>query len=106
MSIIHISDLEDREIVPRTKVRFVHSENVTLAYWTFEAGALLPEHSHFHEQVTNILEGTFELTVEGNTETLEPGSVALLPSNSLHSGKAITECRILDVFYPIREDYR
>ena len=29
----------------------------------------------------------------------------MIPSNATHSGRAITACRILDVFYPLREDY-
>jgi hypothetical protein len=29
-----------------------------------------------------------------------------IPSNTMHSGLAITNCFILDVFTPLREDYR
>jgi quercetin dioxygenase-like cupin family protein len=36
---------------------------------------------------------------------MKTGSVAVIPSNARHSGKAVTACRILDVFYPLREDY-
>src|SRR2546422_10028634 len=66
----------------------------------------LPAHAHVHEQVVNMIEGVFELTIAGETRTLGQGSVAIIPSNALHSGKAITDCRIIDAFYPIREDYR
>ncbi len=52
------------------------------------------------------MEGSFELTVAGETQVLEPGSVAVIPGNAPHSGKALTECRILDVFQPPRDDYR
>jgi quercetin dioxygenase-like cupin family protein len=37
---------------------------------------------------------------------LTPGKVVVIGSNVPHSGKAITDCRILDVFQPVREDYR
>ena len=59
-----------------------------------------------HEQVVNVLRGEFELTVDGETKHLKPNDVACIPSNAVHSGKAITDCYILDVFYPVREDYR
>lgn len=86
--------------------RLVHSDNMTFAYWTIDAGASLPEHSHMHEQVVNVITGEFELTVSGETKQLSSNEVACIPSNALHSGKAITDCYILDVFYPVREDYR
>jgi quercetin dioxygenase-like cupin family protein len=56
--------------------------------------------------VVNILAGRFELTVEDDTRILDAGDVVVIPSNAAHSGKALAECRILDVFHPVREDYR
>lgn len=106
MSYIELDRVEEKELIPGYKARFVHSEQMTFAYWNVEANAALPEHSHHHEQVANVLEGEFELTVGGEARVLSPGMVAIIPSNVPHSGIAITDCRILDVFYPIREDYR
>ena len=106
MQHINLSQVEWKEPVKGFKGRFVHSANMTFGYWDVEAGASLPEHSHPHEQVTNILEGEFELIVDGETKTLGPGSVLIIPSDAVHAGKAITNSRIIDVFYPIREDYR
>ena len=37
---------------------------------------------------------------------LTPGTVALIPSGVRHSGRAVTDCQLLDVFHPVREDYR
>jgi unsaturated pyranuronate lyase len=106
MSFIDLNDLEEKEPVNGFKVRFVHSDNMTTAYWKIDEGAELPEHDHPHEQVTNVIEGEFELCVEGQIRTLTPGIVAVVPSNATHSGKAVSDCRIIDVFCPVREDYR
>jgi quercetin dioxygenase-like cupin family protein len=105
MKPIQIDELEAREIVPGYNARFVHSENLTLAYWTIKAGAALPSHQHPHEQIANVLEGEFELTLDGVVHPLKSGDVLIIPSEVVHSGKAKTDCRILDVFYPRREDY-
>jgi quercetin dioxygenase-like cupin family protein len=78
---------------------------MTLAYWDVTASSPLSDHAHLHEQVTSVIEGEFELTVEGDTRRLSAGSVVIIPPNARHSGKALTDCRLIDVFYPKREDY-
>ena len=106
MPLIKLDKVPQRTLIPGYHVKFVHSGNMTFAYWDIEAGSPLPEHSHPHEQVTHMLDGKFEITVDTETFVLEPGSVMVIPGNAKHSGKALTNCRILDVFYPIRKDYR
>ena len=101
----NLKDIEEKEIIPGYKVKFVHSKNMTFAYWNIKKDAKLPEHQHKHEQVATLIKGKFELKVKNKTKVLEHGDVAVIPSNVKHSGKAITDCMIIDVFYPIREDY-
>ena len=104
--LIKKKDLKKRNLFPGGKVTFTHSETMTLAEWHFEAGVDTPEHSHPHEQITKILSGTFELTVEGIKYRLSAGSIGIIPSNLVHSGRAISKCHLIDVFNPVREDYR
>ncbi|KYK32879.1 MAG: cupin [Theionarchaea archaeon DG-70] len=106
MLIKKLNGITAKEIIPGFHGRFVHSPHMTLAHWNIKAGSPLPEHSHPHEQITTVLEGTLELTTEGKTHVLTPGSVAVIPSDVPHSGKAVTDCRVIDVFYPRREDYQ
>jgi len=102
----NLAEIETREMMPGFLGRFIHTERVTVAFWEIEAGGVLPEHAHPHEQVTMLLEGQMTLTINEETRTLEPGIVAVIPSNAKHSGKALTTCRALDLFQPVREDYR
>ena len=106
MDIFKLKDVKAKEVVPGYHAKIVHSKNMTFVYWDIKADYVLPEHSHPHEQVANISEGTFELTINGETQIMEPGSIAIIPSNAIHTGKGITDCKIVDVFYPIREDYK
>lgn len=106
---IDISDLDklkSREVFPGFQGRFIHSETMTFAYWEISKGSTVPAHSHVHEQVVNMLEGKFEFTIGGTCKILSPGMVAIIPSNVRHTGRALTDCKILDVFHPVREDYK
>lgn len=106
MPFIDIDALDADEKIPGYLGRFLHGETMTLTRWSVEAGAAFPEHSHPHEQISIVVDGRFELTVDGETDVLEPGRVALIPSEAVHSGRALTDCEILDVFSPVREEYR
>ncbi len=106
MPFVNLSEVESQEIIPGYSATFLHSEKMTLAYWTVQAGAEMPVHAHEHEQFANVLEGEFELELDGEKRTLRPGIVAVIPSNTPHGGRAVSDCRLLDVFYPVREDYR
>jgi len=53
----HLSKIPPRPMMPGGQVRLIHAQTMTLAYWEFEADTPLPEHSHPHEQVFNLLEG-------------------------------------------------
>ena len=100
------SGLVPRHLLPGTEVRLVHSETMTLASWQFEKGIDLPEHSHPHEQITTVVEGTFELTLNDQPIRMEPGDVAVIAPGVVHSARSLTRCRVMDAFHPVRDDLR
>lgn len=102
----NIADVPEHVIVPGFHGRFVHSERMTFAYWRIDAGAAIPTHAHPHEQVVNMLEGELELVVAGAPRLLRAGDVYVIPGGVEHGARAVTEARVLDVFAPVREDYR
>lgn len=101
-----LSEAKPVEIFPGFTGRFIHTATMTLVFWDIKAGSIVPEHSHVQEQIANVLEGEFELTVDGNSQVLVPGIAAVIPSHVKHSGMAITDCKLFDVFSPVREDYK
>lgn len=105
MDFIDTTMLDSREVVPGYHGVFIHTANMTIVHWRIEAGAELPEHNHPHEQIVNVIEGEFELAIDEDRERVGSGCVAVIPSHVKHAGRALTDCRIIDVFYPMREDY-
>ncbi len=98
--------LPGRELMPGFVGRTIHSDTMSFVYWTIKAGAALPEHSHPHEQVENMLKGERRLVVDGTEHHLRAGDVLVIPGGAVHSGECISETVVLDVFHPTREDYR
>lgn len=107
MPFVNLKDIKSKELIPGFTGKMIHTENMTLAYWEIKAGSILPEHSHVHEQVAaQVISGEFEMTLQGETKILKAGDVAIISSNEVHSGIALTDCQLLDVFSPAREDYK
>jgi len=106
MHICLFDEIKELEIIPGFWGKFVHSESNTFALWRIEKDCIMPEHSHFHEQSAMLLEGEFRLTVSGEEVILKPGKMVVIPGNVPHSGKALTRCAILDIFHPVREEYK
>ena len=101
-----ISEIPERELAKGIRGRYFHTNSTTIGYVDIDKGAILPAHSHIHEQTTQIMEGQLEMTIGGVTQILEPGVITLIPSNVVHSARALTDCKVVDIFSPVREDYK
>jgi len=99
-------DIKVKEIAPGYFSKLIHTTNNTINFIEVAAGKVSALHSHPHEQCAFIIEGKFELTVEGVAQILDAGTFAVIPPNVVHGGRAITDCKLIDVFNPIREDLR
>jgi quercetin dioxygenase-like cupin family protein len=106
-SIFHsFSDIKTKEIAPGFFSKLIHTDNNTINFIEVKAGCSVPRHQHIHQQCAFVIEGKFELTVNGRPQILEPGLFAIVPPNVWHGGVAITDCKLIDIFSPVREDYR
>ena len=106
MSLHDIDAMPSKTIAPGFHAKIFHTETMTFSYVNVDAGATLPPHSHPHEQISKLISGEFDLIVDGETIPLTPGNAYAIPSNVPHTGKAHTECVILDIFSPVREDMK
>lgn len=98
--------IEVKEIAPGFMSKLIHTDTNTINFIEVKAGCTVPLHQHIHQQLSFVLEGEFELTIDGAPYRLDKGQYAVIPSDTIHSGKAITDCKLIDVFSPVRADYR
>jgi quercetin dioxygenase-like cupin family protein len=82
-----------------------YGPEVMLVRVVFEAGAIGPEHRHPHVQCSLVESGSFEITIDGRTETLDAGDSFYVPGNVLHGAKALTAGSLIDTFSPMREEF-
>lgn len=106
MAFINYNTKNKVTIFPGVHSAMEHSDQISYGCVSLEEGIIVPVHSHPHEQWTYILEGQMEFTLNGETQMLLPGTGAYIPSNALHGARAVTFCKVIDVFTPVREDYR
>ncbi len=82
-----------------------HCEDIMCVENIFTEGAVGALHSHPHTQITYVLEGEFEFTIEGETKIVKKGDT-LLKQNGVEHGCVCTKAgKLLDIFNPIRKDF-
>jgi quercetin dioxygenase-like cupin family protein len=99
------ADLPQVDMLPGVRRRVLGGDNLMSVQVTLEKGAVVPEHSHHHEQISHVLSGKLDFTVGGQRKLLGPGQAVLIPSNVLHIATALEDSVVVDVFSPIREDF-
>lgn len=101
-----IKDIKPKALAPGLTGYYVHGDQMTLGLVEIAAGSSLAEHKHIHEQITYIIEGRLDMMIGGEPFSLTAGMCKVIPSDTLHSAIAITDCKLIDSFSPVREDYR
>ncbi len=101
-----IKNIPAKTLVPGLDGHYTHGDNLTLGLVTIKAGTSLSLHQHVHEQITYMIKGRLDMLI-GDTEfSLTAGTVQVIPSMVMHGALAVTDCELIDVFTPVREDYR
>jgi len=101
------SEFSRHRIFPGVTVRTCAAERMMMSLAEFEPNAVVEEHSHPHEQVGMVLKGRAVFFIGGEQKTLGPGDIFRIPGGVPHRVVALDEpVQALDIFYPIREDYR
>lgn len=94
----HVTDLFSR--------RFFTGEKITMAFLTIRKGSTVPRHVHESEQFSYCISGSLNFKVGDQELVLRPGELLEIPSNVPHEAWAEEDFTGIDVFSPIRADWR
>ena len=108
MSYFHDSSaINRREVAPGVVLRTMWGEKVMMSLVEVAPGAVMPLHSHPHEQTGIMMQGEFEMTIGGETRVLSTGDAYVIPGGIEHGVRGLDGWSLaLDIFSPPREDYK
>ena len=95
------------EPAPGVRMKPLFGDGAMLNLVDIGDGAGIGAHDHPHEQLGLVIDGELALTIDGVEHRLGPGDAFQIPGGVAHEAWAVGgSCRVLDVFQPVREDYR
>lgn len=105
---IDSSELKRKELAPGVTIRTMWGDKTMLSLVENSPHSVVPKHSHeVHEQSGIVLEGSFEMTIGGETKKMKPGDAYVIPPGVEHSLQGTDGWGLaLDVFSPPREEYK
>jgi quercetin dioxygenase-like cupin family protein len=94
-------------IFPGVHIRTCAAEKMMLSVVDLEPHAVVEEHAHPHEQIGMLLEGRAIFFIGTEQKTLQAGDLYRIPGNVRHKVIVLDQpTKALDIFYPVREEYR
>jgi len=104
---VHRWDSIDHEVMsPEIARRVVHTARMTTARIYIKKGGVVPRHSHDNEQISHVLEGRLLFELDDKSVEAGPGEIVEIGSNEPHKVTALEDSLAMDVFAPVREDWR
>lgn len=100
-------NIAPKVLAPGVTAKIAPGERMMLSLVTFAPDAVVPMHSHPHEQMGMIVSGTLEFTIAGETRVLAGSGMVFVPGGVPHAAKAGPGGALaLEVFSPPREEFR
>jgi len=100
-------ELKVKQVLKSSQLRAVTHDHVMMTLFDFGPDDLvMPNHHHPHEQISYVLKGAVTMVVGGESRLLKAGHGVVIPPDVEHEVTSVEQdSQLLDVFYPLREDY-
>jgi quercetin dioxygenase-like cupin family protein len=103
----NLEEIIPRVLAPGVTAKVASGEKLMLFLVTLAPDAVVPTHSHPHEQMGLMVSGTLEFTIAGETRLFSGNEMYVVPGGVPHGVKAGPGGAVaLDAFSPPREEFR
>ena len=99
------ADIAPEQMNALTTRQYVIGTNTMLARLVLKNGAVVPQHHHFHEQMSHVVEGSLKFLIEGKEVVVHAGEILCIPPHVPHAVVALEDSVALDIFNPPRQDW-
>src|ERR1051326_2040806 len=106
MQTFNWSSIPEEPLNPLIGRRVIHTERMTVCRIRLAKGAVVPRHSHENEQVTMLESGALRFVFDGGEKIIRAGDVLPIPPHAPHRVEALEDSLAVDLFSPVREDWR
>jgi quercetin dioxygenase-like cupin family protein len=84
----------------------VFGECMLLSEFRMKKGSRLPRHAHPQEQTGRLMAGRILLSIGGEQREMAPGDCWSVPAGVEHGAEILEDSAAIEVFSPVREDYK
>lgn len=106
----NVAKTEDaRTFTPEPGMRrqvLAHNDQLMLIRHFFDKGWVGARHSHPHHQLVYVVSGAICAEMQGRMIEVRAGDSFVVDGGVEHQAWALETSEVLDVFTPVREDYR
>lgn len=83
----------------------VYGAKTLMTEFRLRKGAVLPRHSHPHEQTGYLVTGHIRLSIGAERYDVNAGDSWCIPGGTEHSADILENSVAIEVFSPVRDDY-
>lgn len=84
----------------------VYGNDTLMCVFRLAQGKTLPMHKHPHEQSGYLVSGHMIMIINGERHEMRPGDSWTINGNLEHGAEIIEDSLAVEVFSPVREDYK
>jgi len=105
-SIDQVSGIEMMDGVVRKTLSY--NQEVMLCHFQLNKGASIPLHNHRASQIGFMVKGSVRFLGEQDSDSfvVKSGESYVLDPHQVHGAEALETSEFVEVFYPVREEYK